>query len=263
MKILLSLFIWFFLLLIPSRVLADFNVASVYELADPDLKNGDIIISNGATGLTGSNVIYDTRIFGVLVDNPLMVFREATGSARPVLRAGDVTVNVTDFNGQIKKGDYVTTSTLSGKGMKANHSGYVLGIALKDAVYNGGSATTENKSVKVGSVDVALRIEYAELNTARNANRFLEQLNAAFFANVKDPERFVVVIRYFIGGLIALLAFAIGFFAVTRSMSNAVEAIGRNPLARSTILLSVGIQIFIALAGAIATIIIILIIIRI
>ncbi len=239
-----------------------YNVASMYELADKDAKNGDIIVNGGTSGLIRTDIPYDGRVFGIVQDTPLLVLREASGSGRPVIRLGDTVVNVTDYNGVIKKGDLITSAPANGLGMKATQSGYAVGIALADADLSAATVTINGKSYKTGSVNTALQIEYAEINTSRNTIRLLEELNAALFSSVKNPEKAVLVIRYLIGGLIAMLAFVIGFYSVTRSIGNAVEAIGRNPLARRTILISIGLQILITAAVAIATIVIIFIIIR-
>lgn len=240
----------------------ELSIASVYEISDQEAVSGDILINAGEKGLIRTNVTYDAKIFGVLEDNPLVVLREATPSGKPVIRTGDTKVNVTDYNGEIKKGDYVTTSPLSGKGMQAGQSGYTLGIATEDAIYGSETQQVEGKQVKSGTVSVALRIEYAELSTARSNVKLLNDLNAAFFRSVQDPEKFTLVIRYIIAGIIAILAFVLGFFSITRSISKAVEAIGRNPLAKTAILASVGFQIGLAVVGGIIAAAIVFIIIR-
>ncbi|EKD90556.1 MAG: hypothetical protein ACD_30C00114G0006 [uncultured bacterium] len=240
-----------------------FNVASSHEITDKEAVSGDILIYDGANGLVRTNVTYSQKIFGVYTETPSLVIREASASAKPIIRLGDVDVNVTDYNGEIKKGDYVTTSPVSGKGMKAGQSGYVLGLALADAVYGDQTVTAEGGNYRLGTVNTALRIEYAELTTARSNIKLLSDLNAAFFRSVQDPEKFTLTIRYIIAGLVALLAFAIGFFYLARSISKAVEAIGRNPLARTAIITSVGLQVAATLIGGVVTIGIIFIIVRI
>lgn len=239
-----------------------FNIASVYQINDKDAVSGDIIISNGEKGLTRTQVTYDNRIFGVIDTSPVVVLREASSSATPVIRLGDVLTNVTDYNGAIKKGDLITTSPVLGKGMKAGQSGYVLGSALENANYSGPNVNVDTKQVKTGSVRVALRIEFAELTTARNSITLLDNLNTAFFRSVQNPEKFTLTIRYIIAGLIALVAFILGFFTVARSISKAVEAVGRNPLARTAIMASVIFQIALAVIGGIIAVALIYIIVR-
>lgn len=278
MKHLLTLFLILFFQLYPvpftlypafAQLSPGFNVASTYQINDREAVSGDIIISAGERGLVRGDVTYDSRIFGVFVQRPTLVLKEApsTGSGQvtsglPIIRTGDTVVNVTDFNGEIKKGDFVTSSPVAGKGMKAGQSGYVLGIALEDAKFGSQVQNFENKTIRLGTASVALRIEYAELTTARSSSRLLSQLNSAFFRNIQDPEKFTLTIRYIIAGIIAILAFAIGFFSVSRSVSKAVEAVGRNPLAKQSILASVILQIVLTIIGAAVTLLIIFLVIR-
>lgn len=253
-----------YLLLVNPVHAQGLNFASVYEVNDKDAVSGDILISAGEKGLQRTNVSYDSKVFGVLQDNPLIVLREASSSARPVIRNGDTFVNVNDYNGEIKKGDYISASPMLGKGMKAGQSGYVVGIALENATYSNDQPTTiEGKQTKKGTVKVAMRIEFAELTTARSNVALFSQLNSALFRSIQNPEKFTLTIRYIVAGLIALIAFAIAFFTVGRSVTKAIEAIGRNPLARNTIMASIIFQLVIAIIGGIATVAVIYIIIRI
>lgn len=241
-----------------------FNVASTYPVTDPDATSGDIMINGKEAGFVTTDVSYDARLFGVLQDNPVLVLKQASGGAelRPIIVTGDTVVNVNDFNGEIKKGDYVTSSPEKGSGMRAGESGYVIGIALDNANYGNETISVANKQVRNGTVTVSVKTEYAELTTTRNFNSFFDKLNQALFAQIQNPERFTLIIRYFVSGLIGLIAFAVGFFAVTRSISNATQAIGRNPLARTSILVSLGLQIGVAVIGAIVAIVVILLIMR-
>lgn len=260
----LSLFI--FLFSFSSLALAQgFNVASTYELDDQEAVSGDIIISSSERGLTRTDISYDNRIFGILQEPPLIVLRDATSSAskKAIIRAGDAFVNVTDFNGEIKKGDFVTTSPILGKGMKAGQSGYAVGIATEDVRFTDTTSTIDNKTTRNGTVSVALRIEYAEITTVRNSFRLLNQLNAVFFRNIQDPEKFTLTLRYLIAGIIAILAFGIGFFSVSRSISKSVEGIARNPLAKQSILISVALQLLLTAVVAVVTVVVMYIIVRI
>jgi hypothetical protein len=45
--------------------------------------------------------------------------------------AGEVKFSA--VNGNVKKGDYITSSSISGTGMKALHPGMIIGIALEDS----------------------------------------------------------------------------------------------------------------------------------
>ncbi len=238
------------------------DVTSTYPIEDKDAISGDILSSRPGSGIVRANSTYDNRIFGILQDNPVLVFRNinAKDNEKPVMRLGTVQVNITDFNGKLEQGDYITSSPIPGKGMKAQQSGYVIGTAISP-VQETGDITYEGKSYKVGTIQVALRIEYGELNTARSANAALNSINAAFFKNIDDPEKFTILIRYLIAGLVALVFFFFSFLSFTRSISKGVEAIGRNPLAKRSIqisiLLHLGLTVFVSAIGLIIVFLII------
>lgn len=230
-------------------VSAQLEIADTYDLADTEAQPGDIL-SLRSNGLVRSDNEYDSQVFGIINAEPLAVYRRVDGSGSPISRSGVVNVNVTTANGEIKTGDYITTSTLAGKGQKALASGYAIGVALAD--YNGDGGTevdykdfesAQTRKVKQGQVPVAIRIEYAELSTARSANAFLERLNSALFSSVKDPEKFVNVIRYVASGLVTIISILIGLFILARVIPKGVEGIGRNPLARQSIIMYTGINI--------------------
>lgn len=68
----------------------------------------------------------------------------ATGNTNPIKKSdlivtsGLTEVKVNNENGLIKRGDLITSSSVSGVGMKATESGMVLGVALEDAGESGG-----------------------------------------------------------------------------------------------------------------------------
>lgn len=240
-----------------------FEVASTYTLNDNQAVSGDIISNTPGKGFVRSNVTYDNHIFGVLSDNPLIVNRptDPNSKERPILQTGDLDVNVTDFNGKISKGDYISSSPIPGKGMKATLSGYVIGVAISDMT-SGDNTSFQGRQLSNGVVKVSLRIEYAELSTPRSSSSFFSALNAAFFRSVQNPEQFTLVIRYIIAGIIVILSLLIGFFAFTQSISKGIEAMGRNPLARRSIQISIIIQVIMTILTTIGSIVLALIIVR-
>src|SRR5205085_2610488 len=137
----------------------------------------------------------------------LVVYRSIDDSGSPVARNGLAEVNVSTINGDINQGDYITSSPLAGKGEKAISSGYVVGIALQKFTTKDGSITNYNgREVALGKIQVALRIEYAEITTSRSPIRLLEYLNAAIFKNIQNPEKFIQIIRYLGAGIIIITA---------------------------------------------------------
>lgn len=236
------------------------ETTSVYEIADPDAVDGDIVTATDK-GLVRTNIGFDNKMFGVIQDLPLLVYRTET-KGKPVVRSGVAQVNVTTLNGPIKNGDYITTSSIAGKGQKAMESGYTFGIAL--GAFTGDGAPQidgPNGKVASGRIPVAVRIEYTELTNPRFAGRLFGFIGTALLENVSDPKQIGNVVRYLAAGLIVLLSFTFGFLTFSRSIAKSIEAMGRNPLARSTIQLSMIINIALlvvtGIVGIVASILII------
>lgn len=226
-----------------SPVSAQLEIADTYDIADQEAVAGDIL-SLSQEGLKRSVADYDNKIFGVINSDPLASYKRVDGTGTLISRSGVVLINVTTANGAIKTGDFITSSTIAGKGQKALASGYIIGVAMKD--FNEGEGAqidfsqfenTEARQISSGQIPVAIRIEYAEISTSRNANALLSRLNAALFSNVQDPEKFVNVIRYVASGIVIIFSILIGLFILARVIPKGVEGIGRNPMARRSILL--------------------------
>jgi len=262
--LLLPLFSIFFLL--PSLVFAQMGSVDftyTYTIPDKEITDGDIVSSSAEKGLYRSDFAYDSHTFGVVQFSPLIVYKAIDNAGTPVARTGTATINVTTINGPINPGDYVTTSEIAGKGQKASVSGNVVGIALTGLGLTDGTefdyqrkSTTnqQNPSEKIrsGKVTVALRMEYAEITSARTALRLLDSFNASLFTNVQNPDQFVKIFRYITAIIIVLISFAIGFYTFSRAIPKGIEAIGRNPLAQKTIIFSIVLNIVFTVITAVA-----------
>lgn len=216
------------LIFFPKVILAALGAAEVtnsFQLADTGAVDGDIVI-NATDGLRRTDLPADVRIFGVVQKNPIIVIRPVGGGQEPIVRSGVANVNVISANGVINKGDYITSSEVRGKGQRATKSGYTLGVAL--------APLTGNE----GQIPVAVKIEYTEIASARTLARLFDFIGAAFFKDVREPGKFVEIMRNIIAGLVVIVSFSFAFITFSRSVPKAIEAIGRNPLARRFIYLS-------------------------
>lgn len=235
----------------PSAVRADFSsieIANSYVIADKAATDGDVV-STTSKGIVRSTVANDSHLFGVISTTPLVAFRTADNSQLPVSRNGVANVNMTVFSGEIKKGDLITSSVIPGKAQKAVSSGYVIGVSLED--FNGKSGTEiefKGKKYFVGKVSVGMRIEYADVNSPKSFQRLFDLLGQGFFSSASDPDKFGLIVRYIAAGLAVLVAILFAFLTFSRSIPKAVEAIGRNPLARHSIYLSLVVSVVVMLA---------------
>ena len=218
------LVICYLLLVTPTH--AQFDVANVYDISDPEVKEGDILIFDPEKGLQKASLPYDSHLFGIFQEQPGIVFRRADDSGKPVVRSGIAKVNVSLSNGEIKRGDSITSSTSPGLGMKASSPGYVVGIALEDS--------KEDK----GQIDVAIDISFKDLTSSPNFNKNI------------------------LASLIILISIILGLFILSRVMPKAIEAIGRNPLAKRSIEIALIFSIIIVVAVVIASIVAAVIILR-
>lgn len=185
-----------------------------------------------------------TKVLGVVVptSDAAIVLTPQSSSAQQVLvaTAGRYNVLVSNQNGPIKSGDYLTISSYAGIGMAASVNQPEI-VAQAAANFNGGSGTISTISVKngqgksstvsIGSIPANVRLDPNPLyqKTANSLPGFLNRL-ANDTAN--QPAQAVRI------GLSAVVL--VGTFIITASIfysgvSSSVVAIGRNPLAKRSI----------------------------
>lgn len=99
-------------------------------------KNGSILTSSNfkMTGnISLANESNSEFIFGVYYKDPNFKPNPYTAK-NPFITSGICDINCNSSNGVIKKGDPITSSAISGEGMKATKPGMIVGVALEDAV---------------------------------------------------------------------------------------------------------------------------------
>lgn len=226
----------------PPKILAQTTpisgVAITTAIADENAKSGDIVCSvkNGYAPCAHS---YDSGMYGVINDNPIGSI-ELTGAGRLVNTTGTVYVNVTTQAGDIKTGDFVTTSTTPGIGQLAIHNGYILGIAEEDY------SNTDN--TQVGQILVSISI-HPTIGISDNQTDLFRTLREGLLTAQISP---LATLRYLTAALMVILGFTLGFIYFGRISKAGVEAIGRNPLSSRTIMfgLIVHISLTIVIVGA-------------
>ena len=196
------------------------------HIADKNAKDGHIIIST-PKGFALNSTAYDTNMYGVLTENPSIYLESTTApDLKPVTASGKVFVLVSSINGDIKKNDFITTSTIAGVGQKATRNGMILGTALEDY---------SNANQKITAKILVAVNPHFNASFADTKTNLLEVLR-----NASDPTTLTQLtsFRYVVAAGIVLVAFGIGFIYFGRVIASGVEALGRNPLASKTIQLS-------------------------
>ncbi len=243
-----------------------FNLARTLAISSKNAGDGDIVsLSNTAETLSLSTKSYDERMYGVLVADPVMVYR--TSANIPVSRQGDATVNVSMMGGAIGVGDYVTSSEIPGKGQKAEGiAGYMLGVALSSFNGKGAtqSATYQGKSYPLGRITVSVGIGPASPVVTKAAGGILgtlKQLATAIMFNISTSKQAERIIRYILAVLIAIVVIYVSYRTFGANITKGMEAIGRNPLAKGSIQAMITLNVVLLAISCIAGVILSLVVI--
>lgn len=216
----------FFVLLLPFAFAQDLPSISQFavnlEIADSEAGAGDII-SITKEGLVRSTKTYDVAIFGAVVASPVISVEPRTDSTSAVASTGVARVKVSTKGGNIEIGDFVTTSDDAGVGQKATNSGYVLGKALENY----------DKQETVEAIPVEINIAYVDIPISAGASGI-----KGLPALISEPENFRNFLRYLVGFLIGLTTFVGAIYAFVKFLTNGIVALGRNPMAKKTIISS-------------------------
>ncbi len=213
--------------------------------ADAPIDNGRIVI---LTGKESNRVAIATQkdvsnMFGVVVDRtqlPLSVTNEGIENETFVAVSGTYNVLVSNQEGSINAGDYLTLSSVNGVAMRAGDSEVtVFGRAngnFNDSSVSLGTTTLKDsaggtKTVKLGSVPVTIDIKTNpnHKSTDVNAPEFLKRVGEA----IADKE--VNPIRIYIGVAIAVISLIAAIAVLYAGIRSGVISIGRNPMSKKSI----------------------------
>ena len=197
--------------------------------------DGGIVCSDMANLYISCKKEYDPNMYGVVTFTPGLSFDSGQEGSVPVVAAGNVYVVVSSINGDIKKGDYVTSSKTPGVGQLAKKSGYVLGTALEDYSSPDTQAT--------GKILLNINAKPGILTAGAGANLF-QLIKDGVEGAFESP---LSALRYIIAGILVVICFVFGFLHFGRMAKSGVEAIGRNPLAAKTIQFGILLNVMIAI----------------
>lgn len=172
------------------------------------------------------------RLVGVMSRKPLV---ELSGSAKQsqIVIGGTVLALVSNINGDIKYGDKITASPISGIGMKATTSGQVVGTASQE--FSTAQQVREHKirdrnrserTVHIGLLPIQVNVSYfrAPEDDQTVLPAFLQQFVNAVAGRpvglIRSLIAFVLLVSGF--GSVAVLLYA--------SVRSSIISIGRNPL---------------------------------
>ena len=188
-----------------------------------EAKTGQIV-THESDSYTLANEPFDYDIVGVIVENSsLALVDTANQNAKLVMQKGEAEILASNTLGDIKKGDYITSSNTPGIGQKADKNGFVVGRALEDL--------TVDPQTNTGTVWSTIEPKYTYINNTMKTN-LLDALRSGSLSPLLNP---VESLRYILAALIVAATFIIGFSTFGKSSSRTIEALGRNPLAQRSI----------------------------
>ncbi len=224
------------------------EVTQTYN-AEPSVQIGMLVKLKDKGGDTIIPVNSDKAedILGVVIpaNNAKIVLTSETAKQKQVLVAntGPMSVLVSNQNGPVKSGDYLSVSAVAGVAMKADEGQqFVIGRATSD--FNGTSGIIgslklkdtlgKENNVSIGRVKVDLRIASNPL--FQKSASFVPAFAAKAAASIADKP--VSVARIYLGMAVLGVTATITSIVMYSGIRSGMIAVGRNPLSKKSIMRS-------------------------
>lgn len=239
-KLAAAFFVGLFVLFFTSASIFAASIAISYT-ASKALPMGTLVaIDNQNDGaVVPADNAANSNLLGVVVDQGTASVSSASeGIQVDVSSRGTAYVLVSNLNGVVAKGTPVTSSPLEGIGMASNTDGKIVGIAqsdLNDQSLEAQYKTVKNKQgedrrVLIALVPVALDVTfYQQSKSSESVPKFLRDFSRSISDKEVSPVRIWGSVVIIAAGLIIALVILYG------AVRSSIGAIGRNPLAKSTI----------------------------
>ena len=210
------------------------SIATYHKIEHANVIDGYIVATNKDKFVI-TNEAYQPNMIGIINKQAAIEIRLSNDPDNyPVSTNGQTYVLVSLANGDIKKGDYITSSPIEGVGMKATVPGPIIGVALDDS-----SNPDENTISKV------------QINIQKDYN--IEPYFAFGATSINPLFGGFEFIKYLLGAIVLIISLLFSFLYFGKLSMKGVEALGRNPLAarriQAGIILNVIMAISICLIG--------------
>lgn len=184
------------------------------------------------------------RMFGVVVsanDAPVSLSTEAGQQKAYVVTSGRYNVLVSTQNGVVKSGDYVSVSAISGIGMKADDKqDTILGRAVGG--FDGKSNVLSNTTLKQSNgQDLKVSIGSVTVDIDISPNKLLKDSSDGVPPVIQSLAKSIVgkpitSTQLYISGVILVAGLGVVASLLYGGIQTGMTAIGRNPLARKSIM---------------------------
>lgn len=229
------------------------NVSQGYQSADV-LVVGNLVSTTGS----GSNQIQlattaqaDNLLGIVVAANSTLLTVDATGTSVQVATGGLANAYVDDLGGAIQKGDPITVSPLNGVGMKATVPTRVVGIAQSDFSSLTNRQTKQitdkqgqSKTTQVGLLPILVSVGSYQPSSYSGVSSVVRGVQSAA-SNLAGHS--ISAVRAMAAFGVVVLAIILAIVILYASVTGSIRSIGRNPLAKKSVLRSLA-QVIIAVS---------------
>lgn len=202
---------------------------------------GTLVELGGQSGTVKSaNTDGVEDLLGVVIKNDSAILGVNGAGGVQVALSGTANTLVSTLNGDIKAGDKITASPISGVGMKAILSTKVVGVAQADFKADDAGATKRDikdksgktTSVSIGQIPVLISPAYYVAGLGDQ-----KTIIPPFIQNLVNAiaGRKVSVVRIIIASIILLFSLSAIFIVLSGAVRSGIIAIGRNPLSQGAV----------------------------
>lgn len=225
------------------------SIAQGFQTQEGNIVSGAIVGLKGGSPNTVelSTSTTNDAMVGVAGDKSLLELSNGASSIQ-VVTDGITPTLVSNINGDVKTGDKITSSPISGVGMKATSSTVIIGTAQSDlSSAKTGTRTVTDKGgktsdVKIGAISVQVDKVFYEPPTVENS--YLPPAFQQIANNVAGRQ--VSPVRVIVAALLILFLFVSVTILLYSSVRASIISIGRNPLSENAVrksLLEVGLTV--------------------
>ncbi len=237
-----------------SRRAAADTVSQAFT-SNTQLAQGSVVSlkTNSQTVVELANTANNESLLGVVVvpQNVLVNLNTNDGNTQ-VVSNGQVSILVSNINGEVTNGDLLTSSPVAGVAMKATEQTRVVGTAQEDFTQakqkrtqtikdKDGKDTTLTIGVLAANIAIG---SYSPPNSLQN-NSLVSGVQSFAISATGKP---VSVVRAVAALLVLLIAAAVSVVILYTSLTSSIRSIGRNPLSKHAILQSL-LQVIVAVVA--------------
>ena len=214
-------------------------ISQSYSSADPLALNSIASLKNDTTDeIVAAKSSNSDNTLGVVViaENSSLSLSNGGPNQVQIATSGILDVLVSDVNGSIIQGDYITASPISGVGMKATGNTRVVGVAQSDLSGTAQSqqeytdANGEKQSVEVGKIPVLVNVSYYYKQPDKTViPSAVQSVANALAGKTVNPVPIIVGAGIFLVTLIVVVSI---IYSMIRS---SIISVGRNPMSQSAV----------------------------